>query len=210
MLGLGLARRHPPPPRALCVAQVNTCAHMGLIAEAVCHHSLRGRRLPRNLHVLAALNPYRFKCSKPRAARSSGLMLRSGGASAASVDPMAALVYRVHPVPETLTDLIFDFGALTKERERRYIESMASEALGLEGASQSEVGAVTALVSRAHEVVRGDVGDSSAVSLRDVKRFLKLLDWFKTNFPKVLACLYVYAKKNRQLKAPHKDYARVA
>jgi hypothetical protein len=36
---------------------------------------------------------------------------------------------RVHPVPETLRDFIFDFGSLEKAQERSYIEAMARNAL---------------------------------------------------------------------------------
>jgi hypothetical protein len=39
--------------------EVNTCSHMGLICEAITMRSLKGRQIHDDIHVLAALNPYR-------------------------------------------------------------------------------------------------------------------------------------------------------
>jgi MoxR-like ATPase len=44
--------------------EVNTCAHMGLLNEAICHRSLYGRRLNDGIQILAALNPYRLRKKK--------------------------------------------------------------------------------------------------------------------------------------------------
>jgi hypothetical protein len=33
-------------------------------------------------------------------------------------DPLKDLVYRVHPLPESMIDFVFDFGALAPETER--------------------------------------------------------------------------------------------
>ena len=37
---------------------------------------------------------------------------------------MDNLVYNVHPIPSSLHDYIFDFGALTPEHEKQYIKAM--------------------------------------------------------------------------------------
>jgi hypothetical protein len=44
--------------------EVNTCAHMGLLNEAICHRSIYGRRLHDGIQILAALNPYRLRTKK--------------------------------------------------------------------------------------------------------------------------------------------------
>eukprot|EP01050_Picozoa_sp_SAG11_P002661 SAG11_NODE_137_length_15114_cov_2.297303_5_plen_284_part_00 len=92
--------------------EVNTCSHMGLISEIVCHRSLGGKRLPERVKVLAALNPYR---RRPAAEATPGLVYQLHSGS--TPDPMAALVYRVHPIPGCLADFIFDFGSLSPEIE---------------------------------------------------------------------------------------------
>lgn len=40
--------------------EINTCDHLGLIAELICHRSYLGKPLPENLIILAACNPYLF------------------------------------------------------------------------------------------------------------------------------------------------------
>ena len=44
-------------------------------------------------------------------------------------DPLSELVYRVHPLPESIVDHVFDFGALSQATERLYIKSMIKRAL---------------------------------------------------------------------------------
>jgi hypothetical protein len=44
--------------------EVNTCGHMGLLNEAICHRSIYGRRLHDGIQILAALNPYRLRAKK--------------------------------------------------------------------------------------------------------------------------------------------------
>ena len=115
--------------------EVNACGHMGLINEAISHRSLNGRTLSPGIKVLAALNPYRLRADLGAGA-GPGLTFRAAGAAAVAAagaagagggpDPMRALVYRVHPVPRTLQDFIFDFGALTAARERAYVLRMAA------------------------------------------------------------------------------------
>jgi hypothetical protein len=151
--------------------EVNTCAHMGLIAEVICHRSMHGKSLPRQLKVLAALNPYRRRPSRDI---TPGLVYQLHGDAAP--DPMAALVYRVHPIPACLVEFIFDFGALSAEIETRYIQKMAADSLP--GYKNWEQDIVATLISDSQIFIRKCVGDESAVSLRDVRRCLDLTVWF--------------------------------
>ena len=41
--------------------EINTASCMGLFKEIICDHSMRGTKLPSNLIVIAACNPYRFR-----------------------------------------------------------------------------------------------------------------------------------------------------
>lgn len=102
--------------------EVNTCAHMGVIAEAIGHRTINGIRLPESIKIMAALNPYRMKpdmsdtadgevglsYSNPSSTKSSRAARK--GRTKAAEDPMKRLVYRVHPIPRLLQDFIFDFG----------------------------------------------------------------------------------------------------
>lgn len=159
--------------------EINTCAHMGLMTEAICRRSLNGVPLPDGVHVLAALNPYRRRPAGK--GDTPGLVFQMGGKSGAAEtpDPMASLVYRVHPVPKTLREYIFDFGALNESTEKLYVQSMVSSFLG--DSSPMEQKIITALICSSQRFVRHTEMEESAVSLRDVKRTLHLTRWFAAN-----------------------------
>jgi hypothetical protein len=160
--------------------EVNTCAHMGIITEAICSRSLNGRRLPAGVKVLAAVNPHRRRSVQDD---SEGLVFNLGAEQ--EVDPMSSLVYRVHPVPLTLEGFVFDFGALTPKQENLYIHGMVRSMV--DDADKTDREAITHLISAAQAFCRQTVGDPSAVSLRDVKRCLRLLKWFITLPPRAFA-----------------------
>ena len=123
--------------------EVNTCVHMGVINEAICHRSLNGHRIADGVQILAALNPYRLRPEReemglvdnnpaaaaaatavtfPRAA--TGSNTRPLSSTKHETDILSKLVYRVHPIPPTLRDFIFDFGSLEPATELLYIQSM--------------------------------------------------------------------------------------
>ena len=159
---------------------MNAAPHVGLITEAICQRTLNGAAISPNVVVLAALNPYRRR-PQNQLEQAPGLVFRGSGAAGAdggAPDPMAALVYRVHPVPATLMDFIFDFGALSREGGRCTCArwSMASS----DRAAAARPSALFAtLIVEAQAYVREVEGDASAVSLRDVRRALDLLAWFE-------------------------------
>ena len=166
--------------------ELNTCAHVSLMAEAATHHSCFGRPLHPRVRILAAVNPYR---RRPEAdlADAPGLVYTlhgDGGDGAAPPDPMAALVYRVHPVPHSLQQFVFDFGALSDDQEAQYVRAMLGHRLGAlkkEGFAMTlpidaQLALQLLLASQAH--VRALERDASAVSLRDVRRCCDLLGWF--------------------------------
>jgi MoxR-like ATPase len=117
----------------LFLDEINTCNCMGLFKEIVCEHSINGKQLPPSVSIIAACNPYRLRKGILRREfeAGGGLMFEhhhgdGGGEGGENVgtgikDPLRDLVYRVHPLPEAMTDHIFDFGALSAATERLYI-----------------------------------------------------------------------------------------
>ncbi len=156
--------------------EINTCDHLGFLCDVLCHGHLLGNPLPRNIVVLAACNPYRRR--DVSAAQTAGLELTKSQRLEVSVksglknDPMMHLVYRVHPLPETMIDYVWDYGALTANEEHLYIRSMVGKRDLAEFASVAL--SHSQLFLREH-----DPAASSSVSLRDVARCLQLFDWFK-------------------------------
>ena len=154
--------------------EINTCAHMGLMCEVICHRSLYGKRISEAINVLAALNPYR---RRPDRGNTPGLVYQLHTGTNVTPDPMSKLVYRVHPIPRTLRDFIFDFGSLTPDKEKLYIQSMVASKIT--EASPFAVGFITNLIQVSQQYVRKVEQDPSATSLRDVRRCLHLIQWFQ-------------------------------
>ena len=138
---------------AVFLDEINTCNSMGLFKEMLCDRTMNGRPLPAGLEIMAACNPYR--CRKGlMATQGSGLGLTidafnadaadltSGTVGSGIRDPLENLVYRVHPLPESMIDQVFDFGALSAATERLYIlakvASMLSPYADRSGLAQTE------------------------------------------------------------------------
>ena len=151
--------------------EVNTCAYMGLIKEAICNRSLRGKPIHPAVQILAALNPYRLRQHQV----SSGLVYRRQEA-VKSQSEMENLVYRVHPIPRTLHEFVFDFGALSPDTEQLYIYAMVSARVPSHLSTCLK--GITSMIAASHKYVREVEGEPSAVSLRDVKRTIDLIRWF--------------------------------
>ncbi|CAE7456062.1 RNF213, partial [Symbiodinium sp. CCMP2456] len=159
--------------------EINTSQHVNMLCEAVLERSLRGDALPSNVDVLAALNPRR---KRPQQQLTTGLVF---GGQGSAEEEMSGLVYRVHAVPETVNDFLFDFGALTQKAEKMYIRSMVQN--GWPESHEREQELVTELLCLAQAFIRWEEGDPSAVSLRDVKRCLRVARWTQERFGKKTA-----------------------
>jgi hypothetical protein len=159
--------------------EINTCGHMGLITEAICHRSINGQRLHEGIQILAALNPYRVRPKSSEEDVDAGLEYAKPqlkNAAEGAID-MKNLVYKVHPIPPTLRDFIFDFGSLDDDTELLYIQSMITNQLS-SFSNPDERSILADMVSRSQIYLREYEGDPSVVSLRDVQRCLDLLEWF--------------------------------
>lgn len=180
--------------------EMNTCAHMGLIKEAICNRSLNGVPIHPCIQILAALNPYRRRREQQV---STGLVYQKGERQQAQ-NIMESLVYRVHPISRTLHEFVFDFGSLDPETETQYIHAMVRARIPSH--HRSCASAITSMIASAHKYVREVELDASSVSLRDVKRTIDLLRFFdrdgfgsgssnqdvKTCTPIILAICHVY------------------
>jgi len=117
--------------------EVNTCNCMGLFKEMICDRSMNGRPLPSTIRIIAACNPYRLKRGLgAQEDTMAGLIFDHHAALHSETvggitDPLKDLVYRVHPLPESLVDYVFDFGALPPETERLYIKAMLKRQLAI-------------------------------------------------------------------------------
>ena len=143
--------------------EINTCDHLGLINDIMCHHSLLGRPLSKNLVFLAACNPYKL--------RSEDHIKTAGLEGKNIADQYSKLAYRVHPLPEGMIDYVWDFGSLGPKDERAYIERMVGNLL--------EKDMVVDLLVESQKFIRAVEKNNFCVSLRDVNRCIRLISWFE-------------------------------
>lgn len=168
----------------LFLDEINTCDHLGLICDVICHHNCKGKRLAPNLKIIAACNPYRLRSDKS--------ILTSGLQGKIKTDHLSKLVYRVHPLPETMIDYVWDYGSLQKQDEKSYIERMVQGVFQRESLVQLFVH----LLIMSQQFVKDEEGSECCVSLRDVERCRRLVIWFvktlkkkeKDNRPNKIEC----------------------
>jgi hypothetical protein len=119
--------------------EVNTCNCMALFNEIICDRTMDGVPIPEHVRIVAACNPYRLRITKATAGTETGLVFDLHDENADDAenvgtgikDPLSDLVYRVHPLPESMTDNVFDFGALSDKTEKLYILAMVRSMLKL-------------------------------------------------------------------------------
>ncbi|PAA67123.1 hypothetical protein BOX15_Mlig007995g5 [Macrostomum lignano] len=171
--------------------EVNTCEHLGMLKEIVCHRRFLDRELPCNLRFIAACNPYvlRPKCDVSKRAGLEIKELRN--------DKMMNLVYRVHPLPETMVELVWDFGRLTDSDEHAYISQMVALSIPQKILSKE----ITECLSSVQKFIRKLEDSEYATSLRDVRRFCEFYKFFIDYFKKKVALADPKSTENPSKKA---------
>ena len=147
--------------------EINTCHHLGLINEVICHHTLYGRPLSHKLVLLAACNPYKQR--SPENVTTAGLEGKD------KPDEYSNLVYRVHQLPEAMVDYVWDYGSLTLQDEKAYIKRMVQNLLS---GKQNISNIFAELLAKSQEFIRQSEMNPFCVSLRDVRRCILLAEWF--------------------------------
>ncbi|XP_033637667.1 uncharacterized protein LOC117298493 [Asterias rubens] len=143
--------------------EINTCDHLGLLSEVICHQSCCGELLPINLVFLAACNPYSMR---------QGDIQTSGLTDKLVTDEQSKLVYRVNPLPEALMDYVWDYGALDAKDEKAYIERMIKGNI-----DDDLVPLFVELLIMSQEFIKNTMKNNYSVSLRDVNRCKHLTHW---------------------------------
>ena len=174
--------------------EVNTSYSIGLIKEIVCDRRIDGERIPNDLRLqfVAACNPYRKHTEAMlNKLTSAGLgMFNTSDKVREHFGniPLRELVYRVLPLPDSLLPLVWDFGTLDPESERSYIRKIVDINLSPDRKTSSPPlnEAITTVLYSAQMFMRDKDDECSFVSLRDVERTLKVMQWFQQVLPKLL------------------------
>lgn len=94
--------------------EINTCEHLALINDIVCHRMCFGRPIHHHVIFLAACNPYKFRQTVPRPIQntsSTPVEEQVGFSGKIHWDEKAKLVYRVEPLPERYYNRFVGFSA---------------------------------------------------------------------------------------------------
>ncbi|RIB21686.1 hypothetical protein C2G38_2175948 [Gigaspora rosea] len=143
--------------------EINTCNHIGILADLIAHRLLLGKEIHKNIRLFAACNPYRFR---QKADTQAGLLVDR-------YEEKNSLVYQVRPLPDQILDYVWDYGVLKPSDEKVYINIMVKK-------SQKDLqnaDLFTELLFASQEFVRTHEGVHS-VSLRDVKRAIIIFKFF--------------------------------
>ena len=148
--------------------EINTCLSLSLLTEIFINRSYNGKKLSDNIRLIGACNPYR---RRKEGKEKSGL--------SKSEDNDKELVYLVQPLPQSLLFYVFSFGRIDDEDEKKYIHSIIQKLFTEQEKDLHE--ATTEAISECHKYLRKTF-DESVVSLREISRFKKCIEFFKKYF----------------------------
>lgn len=164
--------------------EANTTEAVNAIKEVICDKSVNGERIsaPR-LKIIAACNPYRKHSKKAieQLERAGlGYRVRSENTEEKLGQiPMRQLVYRVQPLPPSLTPLVWDFGKLNEDTQELYIKQMVNTFFRKNSLRNIEHQALFTRVISASQKHMAELSDECRmVSLRDIERCMKTVMWF--------------------------------
>ena len=154
--------------------EINTCLSLSLITEIFANKTFNTKKIHKNIRLIGACNPYRRRKQE---------IERCGYGRENSNDK--ELVYLVQPLPQSLLNFVFSFGALNSEDEKKYIYSII-EKLFKPGEEKLHE-ATKEVIFNCHKYLReifdpSVVSLTSVVSLREINRFVKIVEFFKKYF----------------------------
>ena len=148
--------------------EINTCLSLSLLTEIFINRTYNGKTVLDNIRLIGACNPYRKrKGNKEKCGLSR------------SDDTDNELVYLVQPLPQSLLYYVFSFGSIDEIDEKKYIRSIIEKLFTKEEEHLHEM--TTEAISKCHIYLR-EIYDPSVVSLREIARFSKCLDFFQNYF----------------------------
>ncbi|XP_069055826.1 E3 ubiquitin-protein ligase RNF213 isoform X2 [Pleurodeles waltl] len=186
--------------------EANTTDAIGSIKEALCDKTVEGKPLGENtgLHIIAACNPYRKHTpAMIERLESAGLGYRVKADETkeklGSI-PLRQLVYRVHCLPPSMVPLVWDFGQLNNDTERKYIQQIVQRLANSVNLATDEVTLLTNVLSVSQTYMRRRNDECSFVSLRDVERCVDVFKWFFNHSELLLSNLQRYLEKKKAVK----------
>ncbi|XP_058231012.1 E3 ubiquitin-protein ligase rnf213-alpha-like [Hemibagrus wyckioides] len=164
--------------------EANTTEAVNAIKEVMCDKTVNGEPIdaPR-LKIIAACNPYRKHSEEAieQLERAGlGYRVRSENTEEKLGQiPMRQLVYRVQPLPPSLTPLVWDFGKLNEHTQELYVTQMIKTFFCKEKLPNAGHQVLfTKVISASQKHMAELTDECRMVSLRDIERCLKTVMWF--------------------------------
>ncbi|XP_057290514.1 E3 ubiquitin-protein ligase rnf213-alpha-like isoform X3 [Hydractinia symbiolongicarpus] len=171
----------------LFLDEANTTDGIGLIKEIMIDKRVYGKPIAfakHGLEIIAACNPYRRHTEEMVAKlESAGLGYHVSAAltyEKIGDIPLRQLVYRVHPLPESMKPLVWDFGQLNAKTEQAYARQIIRryEKDKMLPSNDEFVELLVTVLALSQEYMRHEKDECSFVSLRDVERAVQVTSWF--------------------------------
>ena len=155
--------------------EINSCNSMGLLTEILNNRTYLGNKIPKKFVFLAACNPYR---AMGELNKIDHTLIHKG-------QEKRKLVYTVYPLPHNILNFVLDFGNLTLDEEKKYIQIMVRKMMEkIMKDKDKEKGNNKKIIDMAINAILlsqsyiKNTNDVSAVSLREVKRFILFFKYF--------------------------------
>ena len=150
--------------------EINTCQCFSLINEIFINRTFNGEKLNNNIRLIGACNPNRKRKVKTK---------KYGLNTEHDNDNENELVYLVNPLPQSLLYYVFNFGSINEDDEKKYIYSIIEQLFTKEEKKLHDI--TSDAIFQCHKYLR-ETFDPSAVSLREISRFSKCVDFFQKYF----------------------------
>ena len=148
--------------------EINTCLSLSLLTEIFINRTYNGEKLNENIRLIGACNPYR----KRKAEKQQCGLSRDD-------DNENELVYLVQPLPQSLLYYVFSFGSINEVDEQKYIYSIIEKLFSEDEKDLHEI--TKDAIFECHKYLR-ETFDPSVVSLREISRFSKCVEFFQKYF----------------------------
>eukprot|EP00347_Sterkiella_histriomuscorum_P006051 403354251 len=157
--------------------EVNTNFNVsGLLKEIMVDRTVEGAKFGDHIRIVAACNPYKLKIENQQ----QNERRFTSGIKHYRINQLADnVVYRVHPLPESVFPSVQDYGALKLEEQQIYINKIIQRINKFTNVFYSDemIQFISAIVFESHVFIQ-QKSTVSSVSLRDVDRFKKLFKYF--------------------------------
>eukprot|EP00435_Cladocopium_sp_Y103_P004570 s2426_g1.t1 len=190
--------------------EINAANCMALFKTIIIDRMYGNKVIPENVRIISCCNPYRKRRNKELEDVALVYSAAAGDAASGISDPMKELVYRVHPLPESLIDVVSDFGSLSEASEEIYIKAILKKELPNKDADGAEdrqaqaaqqggqvqppiadeyevfISSFCELLCQSQNYVREvNEGERSVVSMRDIGRAARVFKWFLTSYSRL-------------------------